>query len=487
MSPNKKYLYFYILRSGLKDGKDTLDIVHDNLSYREALKCYKQLRLEIEATATEYVHIILMGVIDKDNKVVIKAKEIAPNNEIIELNDTAKEEVNVLEEDNSKFMGREMLTYSIEDIDFKYHENINEITEHIDGESTCDDSLKESFIEEDDKIEFSDYVDELTKSIKDIETESLSNGNSNNSTEKLENSDVIQNSSEDGINKTLKSINLKEYYRHISEVDSADIIKLLVDTFRLLDEKHNHNADMITLLTKKRDCYCHDFEFLDNMNFKSLEEQNEFVLSLGANMHKAGIERRKYKNEYSMTEKVFTNLPKIRPSYYKPLTDIEKTSPNYDAEKTLNVKTYKYHYSTEEEKELLLKELSNKFNKVVDIEWGTFECYNKAGTTINKKLKKELISKITDNVETEAVKQINILGYKDKLDIIDEVSAKKYEVMVNQTVPCGSSFLKTRGSSVKITNVTEKAVSHMTRTVRHKYSKCAYDLDTKSLYLIKRL
>lgn len=490
MSPNKKYLHFYILKSGLKDGQDTLDVVHDNLSYREALKCYKQLRLEIEATAKDYVHIILMGVIDKDNEVVIKAKEIAPNNELIESDINPKEEIESLKEDSkdentSEYTGGELLTYTIEDIDFIAQDKLSALQENTNEENIDEDCTKEDCIEEEDKIEFSDYVDELTKSIKEIDD--LCNKPNDNLTNTLEVQEFTENNSEYDIKKTLKSINLKEYYRHISEIDSADIIKLLVDTFKLLDEKHNYNSDMITLLTKKRDCYCHDFENLDKMNFQSLDERNDFVLSLGANMHKTGIERRKFKNEYSMTEKAFRNLPKIRPSYYKPLIEIEKSLPEFDMEKTLNVKTYIYNYSTDIEKEALLIELNKKFDKVVDTEWGTFECYNKTGSAINKKLKKELISKITDSVGAEATKEMNIVGSKDKLDIIDEVSAKKYEVIVNQTVACGSSFLKTKGSSVKITNVNEKAVNHLTRTIHHKYSKCAYDLKTRSLYLIKRL
>lgn len=470
MNTNNKYKYFYILKSGFENQKESLSVVENNLNYREGLKRFKQLRLELESTAREFIHIILMGVISEGNEVIIKTKEIEPNKELIKIKVNPKEEIETLAKDSESenvlnCTGRELLTYSIEDIDFMAKDKLSAIQTNIDEAN-----IDEDYIEEKDKIEFSDYVNELTKSIKEIETDTLCDKTNSNLTKASQVQDFTENNSEYNVKKTLESINLKEYYKHISEIDSADIIRLLVDTFRLLNEKHNYNSDMINLLTKKRDCYCHDFENLDKMCFESIEEQNEFILSLGANMHKTGTERRKFKNEYNITEKVFKNLPKVRPAYYKPLTEIEKDAPEFDIDKAVSIKTYIYNYNTEAERSSLLKELNKKFDKVVDVEWGKFECYNKVGSINCKKLLEEVTSEITD-----------------KVDIIDEVSAKSYESIVNQVVSCGNTFLKVKGSSIKITNVNKKAANHLTRTIYHKYSKCAYDLNSKSLYLIERL
>lgn len=454
MNSNKKYLHFYILKCGLKDGKESLDIVDNNLTYREALKSFKRLRLELEATSKEFMHIILMGVTTENSEVIVKTKEIAPKEEFLQKNVRFKDEINdIIEESNDK----DDLTLN------------NKTT--LDNEIMIDNTLDED-LKEEDKIEFNDYIDELTRSVKEIEEDTSCNTLSDDSTNILDLNNFEERLYKDILNekKTLKSLNLKDYYRHIADVDSIDIVKLIIDAFKILDEKHNYNSDMINLLTKRRDCYCHDFENLDKMNFASIEEQNKFILSLGANMHNTGLERRKFKNEYSITEKVFKSLPRVRQSYYNPLVEIQKSMPKFNIDKAVNIKTYVYNYNTEEERTSLLKELTKKFDKVVDVEWGKFECYNKVGSSCNKKVDKDIISEI-----------------EDKIDLIDELSAKSYEAIVNETVKCGTTFLKTKGTSVKITNVDKKAASHLTKTIHHKYSKCAYDLKSKSLYLIKRL
>lgn len=480
MGKNNKYQYFKILKYKDKTTKDGADIINNNLTYTEGLKLFKKIRIEFESTSEDNVYIMFVGVNNEGTESIIKEKEIlavsSNRDNIIVIepiaqkesmqNTESKESVGTVQEietvDNIEDTGsienmsviEDMVNKNIQDeddFDYSNCEDEDDNSEESEASTQRDEepTLKEEEtsneeINKKDTIEFNEYIDNLNNSIKEIENDSLAT--------------------------SLSSVNLKEYYKHISEINSKDIIRILVDAFNILEERHNYNNDMVDLLTKKRDCYCHDFENLDKMSFKSIEEQNKFVLELGANMHNTGTERRKFKNEYSMTEQVFKNLPKIRPAYYTPLTDIEKSIPKFDIKKATNIKTYVYNYNTQNEREILLDKLNKAFDKIVDVKWGQFECYNKVGSANSKKMLKD--------IDFEVI---------DKIDVIDEASAKSYESIINQTVIWGNTFLKTKGSSVKITKVNKKAVQQFTKSIYHKYSKCAYETKSQTLYLIQRL
>lgn len=417
---NNKYLNFKIIKETIEENSK-INVIIENLSYREALKVFKEERIKLENTLKEPIYLTLKGILDDSSETIIRKKEIVP------LNQACCE--NAIEDRDSN----EIALTSKDILD--------------DEESTSNTG-----------IEFNEYVKDIENSIKEIEMQDSKLQNKENKT------DLILNDID------FKSLNLKSLYRHISEVETKDILKVLIDIFNILEDKHKYNLDMINLLEKKRDCYYHDFENLDKMEFDSLEEKKEFMVNLGFNMHDLSYERRKFKHEHTITDKVFSNLSKVKCSDYTALSAIKVNEPKFNLDKAVNLKTYIYNYNTIEERNFLLNNLNSKYDKVIDVKWGVIECYYKVGSNKSKK-----------------AEETNDLGINKKIDIIDEVSAKNYESIVNETVPYGKTFLKAKGSTVKLTNISKKSVNALAKNIHNKYTKCAYDINSSTLYLIERV
>lgn len=490
MAKKFNYKYFRVFTMITSNDSSVLDLMFDNLRYRDALKQFKVIRESLEESISNFTTLTLLGITDDDSENVIRQKSFEPQNvTCIESNESLS-----LVNESSTDTGIEIIT-DVENIDIETKsEKLDDYSESIDDYSEFISSS-----EPDEFVSIGDLLSDLSISINsadfkktDCDEVTLDNPTSSNFNDVADNclecdsandasnnvstlneKEIVVEKEIDYLStqpKTLKDLNLTDFYSHIGDVDTKDIVNVLLDVLLLLDKKHNHNMDIVNLVEKKRDCLYHNFENFDKTDFVSLQSEDSYLASLGRKMHDLSKIRREAKEGYLLTEKVFNNLSKVRLSNYSAISSLNKPKAPFDVNAAPNIKVYTFNYSNEAERVLLLKTLPDTFDKVIDVTWGLIECYNKIGSNKAKKL-----SNVKD-VES-----------KIRVSILDGLSIKKYESIVDQTVPFGKSFLKTKGTSVKITNMNTKNVNALINTIHNKYSKFAYHSGTESFYLINRL
>ena len=477
MANKLNYKYFKVYTVVTENNSSVIDLMYDNLKYRDALKQFKIVRESLELHTHNDIVLILSGIIESGDEKIIREKHFSLNqvvrdavtstcdnfdlqNESLNCEDDAFSEIS--EEDYSQFMDSngDSDFVSIEDLlsdttIFNSKEFYDNINDHINDSELKDVTLRDY---ENSQLGCDTKKDTCENNLisKDVASEEVTYKDIADSTSFTE--------------KTLKDLCLSDYYKHIGDIDTPDLVKLLIDVLLLLDKKHKHNIDMVNLLEKMRDCCYHDFENFDESDFVSKQSQDSYLSSLGKKMHDISVKRRKAKDGCQLTEKVLNNISKVRLSNYNPLTSINLTKHPFDIKVAHNIKVHSFKYSTEAERLLLMTTLPHTFDKVIDVTWGTIQCYNKVGSEKAKKL--------------NSVSDINS---KLKIDILDSVSLKKYDSIIDETVPFGKSFLKGRGTSVKLTNMNIKNIKNLIHTIHNKYSKFAYHSDTESFYLIDRL
>lgn len=491
MAKKFNYKYFKVFTMVTSNNSSVLDLMFDNLKYRDALKQFKVIRESLEESISKFTTLTLLGITDNDSENIIRQKTFEPQNVVcVESNETFS-----LDNQCSTTISN-ITTADIENVDLEVNGEGSDYT----IESIDDYSEFLSSSEPDEFVSIGDLLSDLSISINSddfkktdcdevvMDNSTTSNLNdvvdtclecasvsdtASNSLATLNEKDIVVDKDIASLSvssKTLKDLNLADFYSHIGDVDTKDIVNVLLDVLLLLDKKHNHNIDIVNLVEKKRDCLYHDFENFDKTDFVSTQSEDSYLASLGRKMHNLSKIRREAKDGYLLTEKIFNNLSKVRLSNYNAISSLNKPKAPFDVNIAPNIKVYTFNYSNEAERVLLLKTLPETFDKVVDVTWGTIECYNKVGSNKAKKL-----SNVKD-VES-----------KIRVSILDGVSIKKYESIVDQTVPYGKSFLKTKGTSVKITNMNTKNVTALINTIHNKYSEFAYHSGTESFYLINRL
>lgn len=519
----KKYNYsFFKVSTFIKVNGDLMEqTTYSNLTYKQALSKFKEIRLKLESESlSEYIYLSLVGV-TTEGALILKLDREFPCDSVEDSNIPVNE-----------------ITFLNTNSEKELVSSKDEFVEPLQEDLTEDYSL---YINNDDSVSLGDMIDsnlaeKLTSSLTFKEDDLLNNPsitNSNIITDNIDANDVsvdnadgvesidcVSNikssmqSEENNVNykstldvapkettkvTTLKDLKLSDYYRHISEVSSSDVIEILVQALSLLNEKHTYNKDMVQLVDKQRDCSYHDFEGILFDSTLTEEEKDKAILTIGKALATITVERRGYKNEILVTERAFTKLGNVRADNPHSFEELKSPPSIYSGKGSSTTKTYTYTYNTEAERVALRNKLESIHSKVVDVKWGVFECYNKCGskkghitnTAVNR-IKSSANLGQTIGVTGSSIGDILVDGkmrnipHVIELNSDDIIEADKM-IPKENVVKYGSSFKKGKGSSVKILGLSESAFKSFVSTIHHKYTKIGYNKETCSTYLFNRI
>lgn len=503
MGKKHDYSFFKVTTFTKVDNNLIEQTTYSNLSYKQALSKFKEVRLKLESeNLLEYIYLSMEGITTEGESILKNHREFLSNS-VNENTIDNHHEVELINE-TEECLDENYSTY----IDNNENIPIGEIIN-----SDLADKLKKSLaIKEEDKFDNTNKKDlkitsntvKLTQGVSlNNNLQTVSHKENNETSQLLKINNISSKPVSDFMPKkstkttTLKDLKLTDYYRHISEVSSSDIIDILVQALSLLDEKNQYNQDMTFLADKKRDCSYHDFEDILFNKTLTEEERDSALLTVSKAMAATSVKRRQFKVESSATETAFSKITKVRPGDKGSFNRLKSNSYIYTDKKKNTTQIYTYTYTSEEERIALKEKLKTVHSKVIDVEWGVLECYNRCGTG------KQAI----DDTEIAAIKSSayldSALGKKPLSDIVvkgkvlhfphifefdsEEASIAEEMISENNIVNFGTSFNKEKGSSVKISGIKEQIFKNFVATIHHKYTKIGYDKDTCSAYLLKRI
>ena len=496
------------------------ETTYSNLTYKTGLSKFKEMRLKLESESlSEYIYLSLVGITVEGETILVYDKEFLCDSTVNNASLSADSHEDVDFKKDIVSFKDETLKSSEEDTVDNYNIYMNNDDSVSFGDiidSNSSDELKNSLVLEEEILlnntpaANSNIISDDIK-INDVSVDNDDIVGSNDAVSDIESSmqlkennithKPISNISPEETTKvtTLKDLKLSDYYRHISEVSSSDVIGILVQALSLLNEKHIYNKDMVQLVEKQRDCSYHDFEEIIFNPTLTEEEQNKEILTVSKALAALAAERRVHKTETTATENAFTKLVDVKANNPNSFEDLKSTSSINYGKKSSTTQTYKYTYNTEEERVALRNKLEATHSKVVDVKWGVFECYNKCGskkghiteTAVNR-IKSSANSGQTIGVNESSIGNILVDGkvknipHVIELNSDDIIEADKM-IPKENVVKYGSTFKKSKGSSVKILGLNESAFKSFVSTIHHKYMKIGYNRETCSTYLINRI
>ena len=464
MKPKYNYSHFKVFVMEDRNGYLSENQTFDNLKYKDALRLFKQTRQALESNDLHsfplslfMVGITINGEVIEKHKVEFNPsyKNDTSNNhleieESLPINiSTSNKEDNFAENDALEMV--DSLEKYIDNFDSSEFVSIGELFSEFDFSNIQE--------EEECKENIISTTNNICSSSKAV----LDNTNNNASLSEYPNKDNANMYS-------LSDIDLNKCFKHISEVKAKDIVNILIQALHILDKKNSYILNMNGYFDKKRDYLYHKYENINSYMHLDSSSFEEELISIGKEMVELSTKRRDIKDDRAICERTFQILPRIKPKNIETIEQLRFDKSYFDSDFAPNLKIYSYTYNDEIERDDLMKSLSMEFDKVLDVEWGLIECYNRVGSIKARK-------------KTTSVLKKRVLEFKD----IDISTANSFEGIVSSTVPVGESFVKSKGTSVKITHIDRQHAYKFAKDIYTVYKDVAYNEETKSLYLIERL
>ena len=299
---------------------------------------------------------------------------------------------------------------------------------------------------------------------------------------------------------------------HISEIIPKNELKNILNSLELLNKKLEFAEEAQNIYIKEQDCELHRIEELDMMEFNSIEEENNYKLSIIDNIKEIRTKRRIVKNHAIECREILNALENFSFNNISTLQAISNKQYKYKLQDGHTTKVYTYTYNTEEEKDKLLKQLKHQFSKVLNISEGIIKCYNKCrknhvpqindineyypnlakefnkakNTSINKKNYSQS-SKIESKNEVKIdVKKENKEQSKNKFALPDIIDIDKFNI--TDCIVAGKRIPTTKpGTTICIKKIPVTSANHMKNSLGAKYKDIIYYPEAEMLILHDRL
>jgi len=188
---------------------------------------------------------------------------------------------------------------------------------------------------------------------------------------------------QDGSIKIMFTKEIKPKGREDLRQDINDIMINIANQMQLIKDKNFYHFGLIEGLSKKQDVKLHELEGLEQIKFKTQEDEDKEILRIGKELKKIRVERRWHKNQLLIISKLQENKIGNENVNFTHLSNIFKTKYTKAQIRPLNMKLAEdlkiYKEEIIKDKDRQIEKLKKNYNKVIiDEVENKIICYNKA-------------------------------------------------------------------------------------------------------------